>query len=105
MLYARAFQVESTTRSRSFHRLSRSPVKISIIIPTYNASQCIEALLAKLNAQPLQEPEIIIIDSSSEDRTIEMVKRFNVRLVSIPKAEFDHGGTRTKAGKWPREIS
>lgn len=99
MLYARAFQAESTTRSRSFHRLSRSPVKISIIIPTYNASQCIEALLAKLNAQPLQEPEIIIIDSSSEDRTIEMVKRFNVRLVSIPKAEFDHGGTRTKAGK------
>jgi rhamnosyltransferase len=74
-------------------------LKISIIIPTYNASHYLQKLLTSLCSQTLQDPEIIIIDSSSEDRTIEIAENFKVRVFSIPKEQFDHGGTRTKAGK------
>jgi rhamnosyltransferase len=73
-------------------------LNISIIVPTYNASRHIERLLSRLRSQTLQHPEIIIIDSSSEDGTIEIAERFNVRIFSIPKEQFDHGGTRTRAG-------
>ena len=43
--------------------------------------------------------ELIIIDSSSTDDTLTLVKPYAKHIVSIPQNEFDHGGTRTKAAK------
>jgi rhamnosyltransferase len=74
-------------------------MKISIIIPTYNAAPYLERLLKTLCSQHLGDYEILVIDSSSPDQTRDIAEGFRVRVVSIPKKEFDHGGTRTKAGK------
>jgi rhamnosyltransferase len=79
---------------------------ISIIIPTYNAENYIEKQLKRLHSQNLNginNYEIIVIDSSSTDKTPEIAKRFKkVKFIRIDKKDFDHGGTRTFAGKTAR---
>lgn len=75
---------------------------ISVIIPTYNASTNLSDLLEKIKVQSIPDIEIIVIDSSSEDDTIKIAKDFEVRTIVIPKKEFNHGGTRTLAGKEAR---
>lgn len=73
---------------------------ISIIIPTYNAEKYLIRLLKTIQQQSIGEYELIIIDSSSHDRTVELSKQFTENVVVIPQHEFDHGGTRTKAAKF-----
>jgi len=72
---------------------------ISVIIPTLNAAAYLDAQLLALQHQTAKNLEILIIDSSSSDATLEIAKAHNVRATVIPKDEFDHGGTRTLAGK------
>jgi rhamnosyltransferase len=43
--------------------------------------------------------EIIVVDSSSSDRTVEIAESFGARVFIVPTEDFDHGGTRTLAGK------
>jgi rhamnosyltransferase len=73
-------------------------IKTSVIIPTYNAEQYLPKLLEKLKAQTAAF-ELIIIDSSSSDKTLEIAQRYTDHIITIPQSEFDHGGTRTKAAK------
>jgi rhamnosyltransferase len=74
-------------------------MKISIAIPTFNAQHHIKPLLKKLYRQKLDNYislEIIIVDSSSTDRTVEIIKSEfpDVKLKIIPNKNFNHGGTR-----------
>jgi rhamnosyltransferase len=41
--------------------------------------------------------EIIIIDSSSEDNTLEIARSFSARTITIPRKDFNHGKTRNIA--------
>jgi rhamnosyltransferase len=72
---------------------------VSILIPTYQAEPSLGALLERLRHQRLDRFEIIVVDSSSVDRTIEIARSFGVQTYVIPKEQFDHGGTRTYMGK------
>jgi rhamnosyltransferase len=72
---------------------------ISIIIPTYNAENYLQKLLESLKNQTIKNFELIIIDSSSTDKTVEIAKKYTDNVIIIPQSEFDHGGTRTKAAK------
>lgn len=74
-------------------------MKLSVIIPTYNAKYCLLDLLKGVKNQTLQYHELIIIDSSSTDGTVDIAKKYTDKVIVIPKQEFDHGGTRTKAAK------
>ena len=73
-------------------------MNISIIIPTYNAEKYLPTLLEALKSQEISF-ELMIIDSSSTDNTVEIAKTYTNRIIVIPNSEFDHGGTRTKAAK------
>jgi len=73
-------------------------MKVSVIIPTYNAEPYLAKLLENLKQQTLSF-ELIIIDSSSTDDTVNLAKAYTNQIVIIPKSEFDHGGTRTKAAQ------
>lgn len=55
---------------------------ISIIIPTYNEEKNIEQCLAAIFGQdyPKELLEVIIIDNYSEDRTIELAKKYEVKV-------------------------
>jgi rhamnosyltransferase len=69
----------------------------SIIIPTFNAEKQICRLCEALRSQTASS-EIIVVDSSSSDRTVEIAESFGARVFVIPPGDFDHGGTRTLAG-------
>lgn len=74
-------------------------MKISIIIPTYQAEKNIEKLLLTLQQQNIEEKEIIIIDSSSTDNTVKIAGKYTDKIIVIAKEEFNHGGTRNTAAK------
>lgn len=67
---------------------------LSIIIPTYNASEYLSALLDRLESQTVKDFELIVIDSSSSDNTVEIAASYNCRVITINRADFDHGTTR-----------
>jgi rhamnosyltransferase len=69
---------------------------ISAIIPTLNAGENINNLLTSLENQSIP-CEIIVIDSSSSDRTLEIAASHNVKTITIKRQDFDHGGTRNLA--------
>lgn len=69
--------------------------KVSIIIPTKNASMDLQCLLEKIrNQKGLQEIEIIIIDSGSEDDTLTIAAKNAAKIYSIAPSGFNHGATR-----------
>jgi rhamnosyltransferase len=72
-------------------------MRVSIIIPTLNASVYLEKLLSMLQIQEVKPLEVIIVDSSSEDNTIEIAKGIGAKTVVIPRQTFNHGKTRNIA--------
>jgi len=73
-------------------------VKISLVIPTCNAEVYIDNLLSVLGGQSKPVDEIIVIDSASNDKTVEIAKKYkNVKIMEIKRIEFNHGATRHKA--------
>lgn len=70
----------------------------SVIIPTYNAEQQIQRLCQALRSQTVST-EIIVVDSSSSDKTVKVAESFGAKVLVVQTKDFDHGGTRTEAGK------
>lgn len=69
-------------------------MRVSVVIPTLNAEKFIRELVLRLRQQTLTPAEINVIDSSSEDRTVEIATEMGCRTLVIKKEAFDHGGTR-----------
>jgi rhamnosyltransferase len=67
----------------------------ALIIPTLNAERNLGQLLPKISAQTIKPDQFIVVDSESQDRTREMLRQAGAVVVSIARAEFNHGGTRT----------
>ncbi len=68
---------------------------VSIIIPTKNAERYLEEQLKAIFSQEdVPRPEVVIIDSGSTDKTIQIAARYPARLISIKPEEFNHGATR-----------
>ncbi len=68
---------------------------ISIIIPTYNGADTLQEVLAMLVVQSCLVHEILIVDSSSSDESVEVAKKYGAEITIIPLEEFDHGTTRS----------
>lgn len=76
---------------------------VSVIIPTKNGQEYLEEVLAVVFKQKTPfEFEVIIVDSGSKDRTLEIIKKFPVRLYQIQPQEFGHGKTRNFAASKAR---
>jgi glycosyltransferase involved in cell wall biosynthesis len=56
-------------------------MKVSVVIPTFNEEKYIGKCLESLEKQIDEPDEIIIVDNNCTDRTIEIAKTFNVRIV------------------------
>ncbi len=70
-------------------------ILISVVIPVKNGEAWIESCLNAIQAQTLyHKTEVVIIDSGSTDRTIELLSKYNVKLIQIAPESFNHGLTR-----------
>ena len=74
--------------------MSHNP-NISVIIPVKNGADTIDDCLKAVFKQTLIHlTEVIIIDSGSTDHSLEIIKKYPVRLYQISPKEFGHGKTR-----------
>ena len=72
--------------------------KISVIVMTLNAEAYIKSMLDILSRQTIKPIEVIVADSESTDKTIEIARTFDfVSILNIKRSEFDHGGSRHHA--------
>jgi len=54
---------------------------VSIIIPTRNAESNLEACLASIRSQSHKNMEIVITDNYSNDRTVEIAKKYDTNVI------------------------
>ena len=66
---------------------------VSIIIRTLNEETYLGELLAAIQSQDITDFsfEVVIVDSGSADRTLEIAKDFGARITTIEKSEFTFG--------------
>ena len=77
--------------------MSSCKIKASVVIPTLNGGVEFEKCLEMIYKQKTSYPfEVIVIDSGSNDGTVEIVRRFPLRLYRINKKDFNHGITRQR---------
>ncbi len=70
------------------------PVKnASVVIPALNAGKRLGPILQVLT-QVFAPEDIVVVNSSSQDNTPEIVKNSRCRLLTIAQKDFDHGRTR-----------
>lgn len=63
--------------------------KVSVVIRAYNEEKLIAKTLQHIETQSYKNLEIILIDNNSTDKTVEIAKKFNVRI--IHEAHQGHG--------------
>lgn len=66
-------------------------MKLSVVIRAYNEEQHIGRLLTGLSKQLLAPAEVILVDSGSTDRTVEIARSHGARVVSIQPEQFTFG--------------
>lgn len=59
----------------------KNNVFISIIIPTLNSSKHIDVLLKSIKKQKNIKKEIILVDNGSVDSTLDIAKKYNVKII------------------------
>lgn len=80
--------------------LQRYDGTVSVIIPTYNAGDSINDLIASLQTQEsIRGVEIIIVDSESKDGTAEKAEKLGANVIHIKQAEFSHSYARNLGAK------
>ncbi|WP_404429371.1 glycosyltransferase [Sutcliffiella horikoshii] len=75
------------------NRLKTHPVKVTIIIPAYNAQDTIRSSIESILAQSWSNIEVIVVDDCSNDQTVEIVKEYVEKdsRVNLLKTERNSG--------------
>jgi rhamnosyltransferase len=69
---------------------------VGIAVLTYRARKHLHRCLSPLQASVL-DPQILVVDSSSDDGTVEEAKRLGADTLAVSRHEFNHGATRELA--------
>ncbi|MDP2593820.1 MAG: glycosyltransferase [bacterium] len=77
----------------------------SIVIRAHNEEKHLGNLLEAIVTQEYQNYEIILVDSGSTDKTLEIARSYPVRIIEIPSQDFTFGyslnvGCRAARGKY-----
>ena len=75
-------------------------MKISVIIRTYNEERRLENVLNSLFSQNFTNYEVIIVDSESTDRTLQIAQKFDCKIVKIKKKDFDYSYASNVGAKY-----
>lgn len=84
--------------------MNKNP-EVSFVIRTKNEEKFIDKVLDLLQKQTFKNFEIIIVDSGSIDKTLEIVKKYKVRIINIKQEDFTYGyainiGIKNALGKY-----
>jgi rhamnosyltransferase len=79
-------------------------MRISVVIRCYNEQEHIGRLLDGIAQQTLQDVEVIVVDSGSTDRTLEVVAGYDANVLTIASEDFSFGrslnlGARAATGE------
>jgi glycosyltransferase involved in cell wall biosynthesis len=75
--------------TQKYFDLSKTPMKVSVIIPAYNEEALIHQCLRALRRQDYAgELEILVVDNRSTDRTAEVARRWGARVVREEKQGY-----------------
>lgn len=69
---------------------------VGVIVITYNAAHLIEGCLRPVMASPLR-PRVLVVNSSSDDGTVEKARALGAETWVVPRRSFNHGRTREAA--------
>lgn len=69
----------------------------AVIVPTLNGGETFLQLLTSLEEQTLKPAALIVIDSGSEDGTVQAAEAEGAKVYQVSQEVFDHGGTRQVA--------
>lgn len=73
------------------------PKEVAVIIPTLNAGPYLDAMISGLGTQNLPPSSVLVVDSGSNDATVERFRDFGAEVVGLGGRAFNHGGTRRYA--------
>jgi len=66
-------------------------VQTSIVIRTLNEAKHLENLMQGIHAQNYRDWEIVLVDSGSTDRTMDIAREYGAKIHHIPQNEFTFG--------------
>lgn len=75
----------------TIEKAAASP-KVSVVVPTYNVEQYVEAAITSIMNQSLAALEIIVIDDGSSDNTLNIVKRLAIKDSRIVVKSIQNSG-------------
>jgi glycosyltransferase involved in cell wall biosynthesis len=76
---------------------------VSVVVPTYNSEKTLAVCLESIRKQTYKNIEIIVVDKSSSDRTVEIAERFGCKVYVInarERSEQMNYGVRKASGKY-----
>jgi rhamnosyltransferase len=71
---------------------------IAVVVPTLNAANDWQRFAQSLLAS-IPTDCVLVLDSSSTDGTADLARAMGLRVHTIPRSEFNHGGTRQLAAE------
>src|ERR1700719_4957998 len=75
------------SRARGAGRSSRSePVRVSVVIPTYNEAQSIGLVLADIPAGMVEQ--VLVVDSDSTDGTAQIARELGAEVLHEPRRGY-----------------
>lgn len=78
---------------------NQGKIKVSVIVPVYNAQDYLEQCIVSILAQTLQEIEVICVDDSSTDRSLEILKKYekeDIRMRVLTQPNSGAGAARNR---------
>ncbi|WP_342462765.1 glycosyltransferase [Geobacillus sp. FSL K6-0789] len=71
-----------------------------MVTPTYNGERYLKHSLPILEKYMIDKDyDFVIIDSSSTDKTKELLRKYDLNIITISKKSFNHGSTRNLGAK------
>ena len=78
-------------------------VAVSVIVPTRNGGERLGLALREILRQQIDVAfEVLCVDSASDEENLARMRRFPVRIESIPPESFNHGLTRDLGARLAR---
>ncbi|MBI1335992.1 MAG: glycosyltransferase [Phycisphaera sp.] len=73
-------------------------VSVGVVVVTHRAREHLAHCLPKWVGSPIQ-PRVLVVNSSSNDGTVEEAQRLGAQTLVVPRKSFNHGSTRELARK------